>query len=143
MDTRLSIDEATPSPSANIPAVAQRKALQLENRERRRHRRRHAGQDDADRRDRRYVGERRSSGQHVVVLEGGDAVVIARDSCWGCHGVATEALARTLLYDATGSGMLAGDWAADLADEVLAHLPPDGFMIDAAELIDWLARPCA
>jgi hypothetical protein len=57
--------------------------------------------------------------------------------------VATEALARTLLYDATGSAMLADDWASDLAYEVLAHLPRDGFMIDAAELVDWLTRPPA
>jgi len=57
---------------------------------------------------------------------------------WGRRGLASRELSRSLLYDATGSQMIAERYCRDLTLDLVAELPAEGFALEREEILAWL-----
>jgi hypothetical protein len=66
------------------------------------------------------------------VLEPSGRVDWGRESPEACH------LAWLLLFDASGSTVLADDWCDSFSEEVVERLPRDGFVLARDEITSWL-----
>jgi hypothetical protein len=58
---------------------------------------------------------------------------------WGRPGIGARELARALLFDATGSDVLAERFCRDLTHEIVARLPEREFALERNEILAWLA----
>ena len=57
---------------------------------------------------------------------------------WGRESPETRHLAWLLLFDASGSTVLADDWCDSFSEEVVERLPRDGFVLARGEITSWL-----
>lgn len=98
--------------------------------------------------DRSYVGERLDAGCFVRAAgPEGDHVLMAPsgrplwDVRWGTADFTSWELAWAMIFDASGDGQLADDWAPTFGATVVARLPPEGFVLSADDVVAWLEWP--
>ena len=92
-----------------------------------------------------YVGERRSAGCRVVVIDA-DATRSLRGRTrdplwsfsWGRRSASARELAWAIIYDSTGEVTLADDWCVAFAADVIAGLAHAGFRLKMCDVLRWL-----
>jgi hypothetical protein len=93
----------------------------------------------------RYLGVADWWGRHVWVERAGVRTALRYQGehrmpgfAWGRRGLAARELSRSLLFDATGSEMLAERYCRDLTIDLVAELPAEGFTLERQQILDWL-----
>jgi hypothetical protein len=61
-------------------------------------------------------------------------------AAWGHGGRPARRLAWAILFEASGHRTAADDWCADFCREVVAHLPPERFVLAEDDVLAWLDR---
>ena len=86
-----------------------------------------------------YVVERSRFGYFAWALSADGVQCLALPSgSEECDYAAAVGLAWTLLFDATGDGVLADDWCEAFAAEVLAEQATQRFTVFGREVLAWL-----
>jgi hypothetical protein len=93
----------------------------------------------------RYLGVADWWGRHVWVERAGVRTALRYHGdlrmpgfAWGRRGLAARELSRSLIYDATGSQMLAERYCRDFTLELVADLPEAGFTLERDDILAWL-----
>jgi len=93
-----------------------------------------------------FAGERAPGGAEVCVVRRGRRRTLphlaggAGPAAWGHGGRPARRLAWAILFEASGHRTAADDWCADFCREVVAHLPPERFVLAEDEVLAWLDR---
>lgn len=87
-----------------------------------------------------YAGERRPSGPVVHVVRQGTSQPLSLPGPpgWGCDDSAARRLAWAVLLDASGHASAASDWCGPFAEDVIAHLPHERFVLPQPVVLAWL-----